>query len=114
MPLDLRDSDPQVEPMVSCSDCAAVCCRLEVLVEPNHLVPRELLAKDDDGLVVMARLEDGWCAALDREHMQCSIYETRPRACRRFTMGGNFCHAIREDYQRRLAGTIAHLLVDSH
>ncbi|WP_287813600.1 YkgJ family cysteine cluster protein, partial [Pseudomonas sp.] len=39
----------------------------------------------------MARLDDGWCAALDRRTMSCSIYRQRPLICREFDMGGSDC-----------------------
>ena len=39
----------------------------------------------------MERLEDGWCAALDRNTMMCMIYEKRPWICREFEMGGYEC-----------------------
>ena len=39
----------------------------------------------------MQRLDDGWCAALDRDSMRCSIYELRPLICREFEMGSVEC-----------------------
>ena len=39
----------------------------------------------------MRRLDDGWCAALDRDSMRCSIYEVRPLICREFEMGAPEC-----------------------
>jgi Fe-S-cluster containining protein len=39
----------------------------------------------------MMRLDDGWCAALDRETYMCSIYENRPWICREFEMGSYEC-----------------------
>lgn len=39
----------------------------------------------------MRQLDDGWCAALDRSTMLCSIYEQRPWICREFEMGGYEC-----------------------
>jgi len=36
----------------------------------------------------MARLADGWCAALDRKTMRCAIYRVRPWICREFEEGG--------------------------
>ncbi len=39
----------------------------------------------------MARLEDGWCSALDRNTMLCMIYEKRPWICREFETGGYEC-----------------------
>jgi len=43
----------------------------------------------------MARLEDGWCSALDRNTMLCMIYEKRPWICREFEMGGYECISLR-------------------
>jgi len=39
----------------------------------------------------MARLDDGWCSALDRNTMLCSIYEKRPGICRELEMGEYEC-----------------------
>lgn len=39
----------------------------------------------------MRRLRDGWCVALDRNTMKCSIYERRPVICREYPMGGDEC-----------------------
>lgn len=39
----------------------------------------------------MAQLDDGWCAALDRNTMMCTIYDKRPLVCREFKMGGDEC-----------------------
>ena len=39
----------------------------------------------------MRRLDDGWCAALDRETMLCTIYQRRPMICDLFEMGGYDC-----------------------
>ena len=44
----------------------------------------------------MARLDDGWCAALDRRTMACTIYDKRPLICREFEMGGADCLAERD------------------
>ena len=54
-------------------------------------VPSRLTAVDAWGGSVMARLEDGWCAAVDRETMRCTIYERRPAVCRDFELGGSDC-----------------------
>lgn len=43
----------------------------------------------------MARLADGWCAALDRDTLRCRIYDQRPLICREFAMGGADCLAER-------------------
>jgi Fe-S-cluster containining protein len=76
---------------VSCSTCRANCCKLEVLLMGDDDVPNELTAIDHWGAQVMARLDDGWCAALDRDTMLCSIYEQRPGVCREYEMGGHEC-----------------------
>ena len=51
----------------------------------------------------MGKADDGWCAALDREHMRCGIYERRPLVCREFDMGGDDCLAERAAWQRAAA-----------
>lgn len=86
-----------------CARCDAVCCRLTVVVQPEDRIPSHLTTELPGGLVVMARDEDGWCVALDGARMNCGIYEGRPDVCRRFTMGGPYCNAIREDYAREHA-----------
>jgi len=56
----------QHETEVSCSNCQACCCRLEVMLITDTGVPDRFIAFDRWGGMTMARLEDGWCAALDR------------------------------------------------
>ena len=58
-------------------------------------VPFELTEVDRWGGRVMARLDDGWCAALDRDTMLCGIYERRPTVCRDYRVGGSDCIAER-------------------
>jgi Fe-S-cluster containining protein len=43
----------------------------------------------------MARLDDGWCSALDRSTMMCRIYNNRPWICREFEMGAQECQSER-------------------
>ena len=81
----LPDSD------VSCSSCQACCCRLEVMLITETGVPERFIATDQWGSRTMARLDDGWCAALDRNTLSCSIYQKRPFICREFEMGGYEC-----------------------
>ncbi|WP_239985730.1 YkgJ family cysteine cluster protein [Marinobacter salexigens] len=76
---------------VSCANCRACCCRLEVMLISETGVPERFIETDSWGGQTMARLEDGWCAALDRDTMLCSIYEKRPFICRQFEMGGYEC-----------------------
>lgn len=58
-------------------------------------VPLQLTELDRWGGRVMARLEDGWCAALDRATMLCGIYARRPIICREYEVGGSDCIAER-------------------
>ncbi|MFT5572541.1 MAG: Fe-S-cluster containining protein [Cryomorphaceae bacterium] len=80
---------------ITCSTCRANCCRLEVMLVTDTGVPEEYIEIDQWGAMSMARLDDGWCAALDRETMLCSIYDKRPWICREFEMGGYECLAER-------------------
>ena len=85
-----------------CSRCDAVCCRLTVVVQPEDRIPGHL-TETRDGLEVMARDEEGWCVALDAARMCCSIYDSRPDVCRRFSMDGPYCRSVRDDYASRRA-----------
>lgn len=58
-------------------------------------VPMRFVDIDQWGAMTMARLDDGWCAALDRDSQRCSIYENRPLICREFELGGDDCLAER-------------------
>ena len=58
-------------------------------------VPEEYIKIDEWGAETMARLDDGWCAALDRETKMCTIYELRPWVCREFEMGSGECQTER-------------------
>ena len=62
-------------------------------------VPAELTELDNWGGRIMARLDDGWCAALDRDTMRCRIYERRPTLCREYQVGGSECIAERSAAQ---------------
>ncbi|HEY8886889.1 MAG TPA: YkgJ family cysteine cluster protein [Gallionella sp.] len=79
-------------PVISCSNCKACCCRLEVmLMGDDESVPVEYTIQDQWGGWVMHRLDDGWCAALDRYTMKCTIYERRPIICRDYQAGESDC-----------------------
>lgn len=56
-------------------------------------VPERFIEVDEFGAETMARLDDGWCAALDRSTLRCTIYDRRPLICREFEMGGGDCLA---------------------
>jgi Fe-S-cluster containining protein len=85
------DTPPFPEPEATCANCRACCCRLEVLLITDTGVPDHFIELDQWGGQTMARLEDGWCAALNRQSMKCSIYENRPWVCREFEMGEHEC-----------------------
>ena len=76
---------------ISCATCEACCCRLEVLLRDEDEVPMALTAQDRWGGWVMRRLDDGWCAGLDRNTLRCAIYARRPVACREFEVGEYAC-----------------------
>ena len=88
MHIKIRDVPPTE---ISCSKCEACCCRLEVMIISDTGVPDRYIAVDEWGGETMLRLEDGWCSALDRETLRCSIYENRPWSCRSFEMGSYEC-----------------------
>lgn len=76
---------------ITCATCAASCCRLEVMLITDTGVPERYIATDAWGGQTMARLADGWCAALNRDTLLCGIYPSRPLICREFAMGGEDC-----------------------
>lgn len=86
---------------IDCRRCDAVCCRLPVLLQPGDQVPGQFLSRDAHGRAVMARNEEGWCAAIDPYHLRCTIYSQRPAICRQFSMGGDDCRRERQDYLRQ-------------
>ena len=86
-----------VTPEISCLKCEACCCRLEVMVLTDTGVPDKYIQQDKWGAETMLRLDDGWCAALDRDTYLCSIYEQRPLVCREFEMGSYECTVERAE-----------------
>jgi Fe-S-cluster containining protein len=54
-------------------------------------VPPRYIDIDQWGGEVMLRLDDGWCAALDRDSMRCTIYAQRPLICREFAEASEEC-----------------------
>ena len=93
-------------PAVSCDTCVARCCRLTVALMPGDDVPGRYIEEDEQGMPMMRRADDGWCVALDRGTLLCTIYERRPLVCREFATGSDDCLAEREAWRR-----IAHTLV---
>jgi len=88
----------RTDPAVTCASCAACCCRLEVMLQGEDDVPPGLTKEDPLGGWVMARLDDGWCAALDRDTARCTIYEHRPTICHDYAMGDADCVEERRRY----------------
>lgn len=80
---------------ITCETCDAACCRLEVLCLTETGVPQCFTRRDAWGGTVMDRLDDNWCAALDRDSLRCRIYAWRPLVCREFVMGGPDCRIER-------------------
>jgi len=77
--------------VITCTSCNACCCKLEVILMGDDDPPAEFIATDQWGGQVMRRLDDGWCAAVDRITMLCRIYERRPGVCREFAVGESEC-----------------------
>ena len=91
-------SNPPSDTAVTCDNCPAVCCRLPVLLIGDNAVPEAMTDWTDWGGQVMRRDDDGWCVAVDRTRMCCSIHPDRPQICRDFEMGGEDCLAERAVY----------------
>jgi len=98
--MEKRMSSNELEEPVSCGSCEAVCCRLKVVLMPDDDVPGHYVDRDERDLEVMARLDDGWCIALDRDTMRCTIYATRPYICGYYEMGGSECRSEREAWRQ--------------
>jgi len=81
---------------VTCANCEACCCRLPVMLLTETGVPNGHIYVDEWGSETMLRLDDGWCSALDRDTLMCSIYERRPWVCREFEMASYECVVERE------------------
>ncbi len=80
-----------LESPVSCASCEACCCRLPVLLITDTGVPDHHIEIDSWDGMRMARLDDGWCSALDRNSLRCTIYDKRPLICREFAMAEDDC-----------------------
>jgi Fe-S-cluster containining protein len=82
---------------ITCASCRACCCKSEVMLMSEDDIPYRLTEVDPWGGRIMKRLDDGWCAALDRGTMLCRIYERRPTICRDFAVGESDCLAARAE-----------------
>lgn len=76
---------------------------MTVVLQPGDHVPGHLTDYSEEGFQVMARDEFGWCVAVDPAGGGCSIYASRPEACRYFRMGGPHCIEVRADHADRNA-----------
>jgi len=85
---------------ITCSTCRALCCRLEVRLidDSDDQVPEEYTIKAENSLTIMKQAADGWCEALDRKTMLCTIYEKRPFLCREYQTGDYDCINERSKY----------------
>lgn len=87
---------------ISCSTCMALCCRLEVQLidDSDDQVPAQYTTLVDGTYTAMKRGRDGWCVALDRATMLCSIYAKRPFLCRDYQVGDFDCIEERKKLSR--------------
>ncbi len=78
---------------VSCSNCKALCCRLEVQLidDADEQVPKQYVQTDLLGREVMKRSEKGWCEALNPKTFLCEIYSLRPFLCREYEVASFDC-----------------------
>lgn len=107
--MDMLATDDPAAAAVTCATCEACCCRLEVMLMGDDDVPARLTVEDSWGGTVMRRLGDGWCAALDRSTMKCTIYERRPMICAEYQMGGSDCVEERSLFSARQAPLVYHI-----
>jgi Fe-S-cluster containining protein len=110
----LRESpdryEEAIDPHVQCSTCEAVCCRLTVVLMPEDHVPAWLVDHDEHGLKILAKGEDGWCAAVDPNTFACTIYADRPGICRKYAMGSPSCREERHKWFGATIPTAVHVL----
>lgn len=78
---------------------------MQVMIIGDTGMPDRFIETDASGSQSMLRLDDGWCAALDRNTFLCSQYEVRPTICREFDMGGADCLSTRVDVTAPWMGT---------
>lgn len=96
--LDIRDDD---DTPISCERCQACCCQLQVILMPHDAPPAYLTEVEEHGLTVMRRGDDGWCVALERDTLRCTIYAQRPQVCRDFSTGSGACREERAEWRDR-------------
>jgi Fe-S-cluster containining protein len=100
MPASLLDSRDDDATPITCARCQACCCQLQVILMPHDDPPAHLTEIEEHGLTVMRRGDDGWCVALDRDTLRCTVYARRPQVCRDFAEDSRECRAEREDWRR--------------
>ena len=104
--------DTDYDPTIRCDACEACCCKLEVILMGDDDIPVNFTVEDRWGGWVMRRLDDLWCAALDRNTMRCRIYERRPIVCRDYRMGESDCIVERSGRLVQLPERVESLCVD--
>lgn len=85
----------------TCANCPAACCtwEAEITTGIDDAVPENLIELSTWGYRVMARGEDGYCLALDKTTMRCSIYDRRPQQCREFEVDKRGCRSARRMHE---------------
>lgn len=63
--------------------CRAVCCSF-IFALTKRDVSRGIIKWNPKRPYFIARDEDGYCPHLDRNTLQCTIYEDRPERCRNY------------------------------
>lgn len=88
----------ETKPKVSCSNCRALCCRVEIrLIEDDDFnIDAHLTEQTPSLYTIMKKSSDGWCVALDRKTMLCTIYEERPYLCSEYEVGSYDCMLERQ------------------
>ena len=99
-----------IDPSVQCTTCEAVCCRLTVVLMPEDHVPAWLIDHDEHGMEILAKGEDGWCAAVESEHLRLHHLRRPPGICRKYAMGSPSCRDERQKWFGATIPTAVHML----
>jgi Fe-S-cluster containining protein len=88
-------------PMVNCEErlhiCKAICCKLKFALEPDEIEGG--IVKWDLGIPYQIRQrKDGYCTHIDTKKTCCSIYDDRPKVCRKFNCA--YDERIWKDYEK--------------
>jgi Fe-S-cluster containining protein len=108
MPASLLEIRDDTDAPIDCARCQACCCQLQVILMPHDAPPAHLTEIEEHGLNVMRRLDDGWCVALDRDSLRCTIYAQRPQVCRDFATGSAECRDERAEWRAKAIAIALH------